>query len=63
MALTLLTPLPATNTAFLVIFGVFVVAMLVLIVLVLTWAIRRDKAGREAWRRRQDDQPPPTTGP
>jgi len=43
----------AGNTAFLVIFGLFVVAMLVLVVMVITWAVRHDMAGRAAWRERQ----------
>lgn len=54
----------AGETAFYVIFGVFVVAMLVLIVIVVTWAVRHDLAGRRAWRARQeararDEAPPP----
>ncbi len=59
MVLALLSSLPATATAFFVIFGIFVVAMLALVVIVLTWAIRRDKAGRAAWIRRQQNEPPP----
>ena len=52
------------DTAFFVIFGVFVVAMLVLVVIVITWAVRHDIAGRRAWRERQEAQargeaPPP----
>jgi ABC-type branched-subunit amino acid transport system permease subunit len=64
-------PLLASNTAFAVIFGIFVVALLVLIVIVLTWAIRRDRAGRAAWAVRQqqrseaaeDGDVPPGTRP
>ena len=41
---------PATNTAFAVVFGVFVVAMVVLIVIIIMWAVRHDIAGRRAWR-------------
>jgi hypothetical protein len=63
MVLALLSPLLAVNTAFVVVFGIFVVAMAVLVVLVLTWAIRRDKAGRQAWRQRQEGETPPTPGP
>ena len=44
----------ATNTAFYVIFGVFVVAMVVLIVIIMVWAVRHDVAGRRAWRERQE---------
>ena len=43
----------AGNTAFYVIFGIFVVAMLVLVVVVVRWAVRHDVAGRKAWRERQ----------
>lgn len=43
----------AGEAAFYVIFGIFVVAMLVLIVVVVTWAVRHDIAGRRAWRERQ----------
>ena len=45
---------PATSTAFFVVFGVFVVAMLVLIAIIIVWAVRHDVAGRRAWRRRQE---------
>ena len=45
---------PATNTAFFVVFGVFVVAMVVLIVIIIMWAVRNDIAGRRAWRERQE---------
>jgi hypothetical protein len=43
----------AGNTAFFVIFGVFVVAMITLAVIVIMWAVRHDLAGRQAWRARQ----------
>jgi hypothetical protein len=43
----------AANTAFFVIFGVFVVAMITLAVIVIMWAVRHDLAGRQAWRDRQ----------
>jgi hypothetical protein len=51
----------AGATAFFVIFGIFVVAMLVLVVIVIRWAVRHDMAGRKAWRARQEArvQPPP----
>ncbi len=63
MALTFRTLLASSDTAaFAVIFGIFVVALLVLIVITLRWVFRRDKAGRVAWRERQlaqqVDQPP-----
>jgi hypothetical protein len=41
-----------SHLAFDVVFALFAAAMLVLIVLVLRWAIRRDRAGRAAWRER-----------
>jgi hypothetical protein len=50
----------ASNAAFYTIFGIFVAAMLVLIVIILVWAVRHDIAGRAAWRERQEraaDQP------
>jgi hypothetical protein len=51
----------AGNTAFFVIFGIFVVAMLALVVIVIMWAVRHDMAGRRDWRARQESrvQPPP----
>jgi hypothetical protein len=51
----------AGNTAFFVIFGIFVVALLALVVIVIMWAVRHDMAGRKAWRTRQEArvQPPP----
>ena len=45
--------LASDSVAFAVIFGIFVAALLVLIVIVLMWAVRRDRAGRAEWRRRQ----------
>ena len=59
MVLAFLSSPPGTATAFFVIFGIFVAAMVALVVIVLTWAIRRDKAGRAAWLRRQESEPPP----
>jgi len=49
----LLQMVAASNAAFFTLFGVFVVAMLVLIFLTLRWVIRRDRAGRRAWVERQ----------
>jgi hypothetical protein len=34
---------------FVAVFSVFIVAILVLIVLTIRWAIKRDRAGRAAW--------------
>jgi hypothetical protein len=54
----------AGNTAFFVIFGIFVVAMLALVVIVIMWAVRHDMAGRKAWRARQEARvQPPTDRP
>jgi hypothetical protein len=49
-------PLLASDVAFGVLFGIFVVALLALIVIVLLWAFRRDRAGRAAWRQRQQER-------
>ena len=49
----------AGNTAFFVIFGIFVVAMLALVVIVIMWAVRHDMAGRKAWRARQESRMQP----
>jgi hypothetical protein len=51
----------AGNTAFYVIFGLFVVAMVALVVIVIMWAVRHDVRGRAAWRARQEERvrPPP----
>jgi hypothetical protein len=35
---------------FIAVFSVFIAATLVLIVLTMRWAIRRDREGRAAWR-------------
>ncbi len=42
----------ASSVAFDAVFALFVAAMLVLVVVVLTWAIRKDRAGRAAWEAR-----------
>jgi uncharacterized membrane protein YadS len=65
-----LAPLVAANdVAFAVIFGIFIVALLVLIVIVISWAVRRDRQGRAAWSQRRtggatnaDGETPPTPG-
>ncbi|HUZ08610.1 MAG TPA: hypothetical protein VMU76_00360 [Acidimicrobiales bacterium] len=46
---------PASEVAFGIVFGVFVVAIAVLAVVTVTWAVRRDRPGREAWRRRMSE--------
>ena len=54
MAPALALPPLATNAAFFVVFGIFIVAMVVLIVIIIMWAVRNDVAGRRAWRLRQE---------
>lgn len=62
-------PLVGAEVAFYVVFGAFVVAFVVLSVITVTWALRRDRAGRDQWVRRQQqreaeagaDVPPPVT--
>ncbi len=53
MASALVLPAPATNVAFAVVFGLFVVALVVLVVIIIVWAVRHDVVGRRAWRERQ----------
>ena len=48
-----LHPLVATNVGFAITFGVFVLALLTLFFLTARWAIRHDRAGYAAWRKRQ----------
>lgn len=45
--------LVASDAAFGVVFGVFVLALAVLAVVAVRWGVRRDRAGREAWRQRR----------
>jgi hypothetical protein len=65
MPLAFVPPASASNAAFYTVFGIFVAAMLVLVVIILVWAVRHDVAGRAAWRDRQraasraDPQGPP----
>jgi uncharacterized membrane protein len=54
--------LASNSVAFGIIFGIFVVALLVLIVIVLKWAIGRDRQGREQWKQRQASRMAPTDG-
>jgi hypothetical protein len=54
MAPALVLPAPATNAGFAVVFGLFVVAMVVLVVIIIVWAVRHDVAGRRVWRERQE---------
>jgi hypothetical protein len=46
----------AANVAFFVVFSIFVVAFTVMGVITLTWALRRDRAGRSEWLERQVDE-------
>jgi hypothetical protein len=67
MALAHILDTSAGNAAFYVVFGLFVVAMIVLAAVVIVWAVRHDIAGRAAWRRRQEERaegaPPPRERP
>jgi hypothetical protein len=45
--------LVGSNVPFAILFGIFVIALIVMIVITLMWAIRRDRGGRAAWRQRQ----------
>ena len=51
-AAPLLSTSSPADVAFYVVFGVFVVAIVVLAVIVIVWAVRHDVAGRQAWRAR-----------
>lgn len=44
------------GTTFLAVFAVFVLAFAVLVVVTIRWAVRRDRAGRAEWARRQAEQ-------
>jgi membrane protein implicated in regulation of membrane protease activity len=66
--MALLGAAPATDVAFGVVFGLFVLAVVVLAVLTIRWAVRRDRPGREAWKarslaRRAGAAPPSSNGP
>lgn len=41
---------PATDVAFGIVFGLFVLALLVLAFVAIRWGVRRDRPGRQAWR-------------
>lgn len=53
----------AAGGAFDAVFGVFVAAFLVLVVVTLRWAVRRDRVGREAWLRARRDREAERLGP
>jgi ABC-type Fe3+ transport system permease subunit len=42
-------------SAFAVVFGIFVAALVVLCGIIVTWAVRRDRANWREWRQRHDD--------
>ncbi len=46
-------PLIAAGAAFFAVFGLFVVAFGVLVVITVRWAVRRDRVGRAEWVQRQ----------
>jgi hypothetical protein len=48
-----LQPAMATNVGFDITFGLFVLAWLILAFVTIRWAVRHDRAGFSAWRRRQ----------
>ncbi len=56
-----LAPVPAAHVvvgadaAFDVVFGLFVLALVVLSVITLRWALQRDRAGRAQWLRRREE--------
>jgi hypothetical protein len=52
---TLEAVLLATNVAFDAVFGLFVAAMIVLAVVVVTWAVRRDRDARRRYLERRAD--------
>ena len=45
------------DAAFFVVFGLFVAAFVVLAVVTLRWAVRRDRGGRDEWLERQQPRP------
>ncbi len=45
----------ASDVAFGIVFGVFVLALLVLAVIAIRWGVRKDRPGRQAWRQRHLD--------
>lgn len=55
-------PFVAADRAFYAVFAVFVVAFAVLAVITVRWAVRRDRAGRAEWARRQSAAGPTPGG-
>ncbi len=56
MAAVLLVGAAGTPPVFYLVFGVFLAAFVVLAVVTVRWAVRRDRAGRAEWVRRQAAQ-------
>ncbi len=50
------------DVAFFTVFGLFVTAFLVLSVITVRWAIRRDRSGRDEWLERRQVVPPTGNG-
>jgi hypothetical protein len=54
----------ASDVAFGVVFGLFLAALLVLAFIAVRWGVRRDRPGREAWKRRHlEGELPEALGP
>lgn len=49
-------PVVGADASFDVVFGLFVVAVVVLSAITLRWALRRDRAGRAQWLRRRSEE-------
>ena len=60
-------PMAGADVAFFVVFGAFAAAVVVLSVITMRWAVRRDRAGRAEWLARRGrtgagDAPPSANG-
>lgn len=56
-------PVLGASAAFYAVFSLFLVAFAVLTIITLTWAVRRDRAGRRDWlERRRQERPSATPG-
>jgi hypothetical protein len=53
----------ASDVAFGIVFGVFVLALLVLAIIAIRWGVRKDRPGRQAWRQRHLDARGSGAGP
>jgi O-antigen/teichoic acid export membrane protein len=45
----------ASDAAFGIVFGIFVLALLVLAIIAIRWGVRKDRPGRQAWKQRHLD--------